>query len=303
MVDRQAVDTGDLWRWVDRLTQPRRERVVRKAPGAKPRVEYFDVPSLWTQLLREIASSNSGGGHGAASAGSRPPINLEKAAILAEITNLVVDAIDSHGGRPRLLERTTTAQHDVALPRLLGDDGLPLLDPDLAGRMLERAARPAAVRRGRHDTARPIHDTSSDLRQLATLVVGTGDRDLITWWADQYRTWVARTETALGDDDESIDLRPVRDKACPRCEATYVVREQPSDAFASGRETFRDPALVIQFRDGQVLHVTCRACGTGWWRGEGLDELTEHLHRPARWLHHTGGDTSADTPLSEALPS
>lgn len=284
-----AIDTGDLWRWVDRLTRGRRERVVRKAPGSKARVEYFDLPSLWTQLLREVASSNAGGGHGAASSGSRPPINLEKTSLLIEISDLVADAIVSHGGTPRLMTRTELRRRSAPPPRLVDDLGLPLLDPDMAGRLVERAARVGAEDRGRRDTAAPQHDASSDIRQLAAIVVGTDDVDLITWWADQYRSWVARVETALGDDDESIDTRPVRGKACPACEVQYVIRTQPSEAFALGVETFHDPALVVQFRDGQVQHVTCRACLTGWWRGEGLDELGQQLQRPA-WVSRSGDE-------------
>lgn len=281
MPDAAAIDTGDLWRWVDRLTQKRRERVVRKTPGRKPVVEYFEVPALWTQLLREVDSSNAGGGHGAGGSGSRPPLNLDKVQLVIEIADHITDALIEHGEQPRLEAHRRKPRPNVAPPRLLDDQGQPLLDPDVAGRLVERAARIAADRRPRTGTGFLQHDTKSDLRRLAAIVVGTGEAELIDVWADRYRWWVARVETALGNDDESIDTRPVRDKACPACEATHVVRQQRSEAFALGIETFHDPALVVQFRDGQVQHVTCRACGEGWWRGEGLEQLGDQLTRPA----------------------
>ncbi|TKJ24354.1 hypothetical protein [Blastococcus sp. CCUG 61487] len=295
MADRVAVDTGDLWRWVDRLTRARRERVVRKTPGARARIEYFELPSLWTQLIREVDSSSTGGGHGAGGTGSRPPINLEKVALAAEISDLVTDALIEHGERPRLeVDATTDRRRAATPPALVDDTGRPLHDPDVAGRLVERAARAAADQAARRDSGRLQHDTASDLRHLAAVVADTREVELITWWADQYRYWVARVETALGSDDESIDTRPVRGKACPACEATYAIREQPSEAFASGVETFHDPALVVQFHDGRVRHVTCRACGGDWWRGEGLEQLGEQLGGSTAWTTSTGDEPAED---------
>lgn len=222
----RRTDTGNLWKWVDRLTLNRRQRLTRQIPGTEPHIEYVDIPSLWTQLLEATASTNHGGGRGKATSGSRTPIDLAIAALSAEVNDLVADALIAHGHTPRI---TLDRRWDVL-----------------------------------------SHDTRSDLRQLAAVIVTTGDDDLITWWADRYRTWVHRAQTALTTDDDTIDTRAVRGHACPNCQALWVTSERD-------HETFRDPALVIVFRDGQVLHITCRACGTGWWRGGDVDRLTRQI--------------------------
>lgn len=245
MTTTTQLDTGQLWRWVDRLTLDRRQRLVRQHPGGKPHVDHVDVPSLWTQLTEAVASSNAGGGRGKASTGSRSPLDLAIEALLIEVSDLVTDAIRSHGSRPRIhLEDALTIRHR--------------------------------------------HDVRSDLRQLATVLVGTGDADLVDWWTDRYRTWVSRAETALTGEDENVDLRGVRGHACPDCRTLWVTTTQPSTAFPAGVETFREPALVVAFRDGQVLHITCRACRTGWWRGDDVDSLRRQIalqtaiHGPAQ---------------------
>jgi hypothetical protein len=81
---------------------------------------------------------------------------------------------------------------------------------------------------------------------------------------------VLRAETTLTADDESVDTRAIRGHACPVCLALWVTSERDG-------ENFRDAALVIAFRDGQVQHITCRACSTGWWRGDDVEELQRQL--------------------------
>jgi len=269
--DSLAIDSGDLWRWVDRLTLPTRQRISRKPPGArKATVEYLDIPSLWTQLLADVQSTAAGGGQRAGGSGSRAPLNLEKVALAAEISDTVVDALRSYDLTPRSLVSTTTPRTALPAPVLVDHAGLPIHDPDLAGRLTERAARTLAAQRARHDVARFRHDTASDLRQLAVHVVGLAERDPINWWAERYRSWVARIETALGEDDEAVELRPVRGVACPACEQSYLEYERDG-------EIYRDPVLVVQIRDWLIQHATCRACGTGWWRGDELEQLGAHL--------------------------
>lgn len=235
--DRTPVDSGQLWKWVDRLTVERRHRIVRRTPGQEPRIEHVDIPSLWEQLVDAQASSNTGGGRGKARPGSRAPLDLTITALLGEMTSLVVDALVSHGQKLRW--------------RPAGTLGVRLLD------------------------------TRSSLRQLAATVVGTRDQDLVDWWTDRYRLWVHQAETALATDgDDSVDLHPVRGHACPACKALWVTTEQPceiSPRHPDGVETFREPALVIAFRESRVLHITCGACGAGWWRGDDVDKLTREI--------------------------
>lgn len=274
------IDTQDLWRWVDRLTLPTRQRIRRRPPGSrKAIIEYIDIPSLWTQLLTDVESSAAGGGHRAGGTGSRAPLNLAKIALAQEISDTVVDALISYELRPRVLVRAAGARPTAAAVRLHDAWGKPAVDPDLAGRLTERAARRAADHQARADAARLRHNTSSDLRQLAAHVVTLGERDPLTWWADRYRLWATRIETELGDDEEGVDIRPaprVPGVGYPPCPACGVARI-PYDRDG---ETFHDPALVVRYLDGQVQHVTCRACLTGWWRGDGLNELTGQLSRP-----------------------
>lgn len=126
-----------------------------------------------------------------------------------------------------------------------------------------------------HQAARIRHDLKADLRQLAQTITDTLDQDLVNWWTDQYRHWLHRAEEILTGDDENIDMRAVRGHACTACFETWVERVEPSNdpRATDGLEHYRDPALVIAFREGQVLHITCRACGAGWWRGEDIDGL------------------------------
>lgn len=221
----QQPATGDLWKWVDRLTRDRRQRLVRRAPGMKERVEYVDVPSLWTQLVEAQASTNAGGGKGKASTGSRAPLDLAITSFMAEVQADVVRALRELGSPARI-------------------------------EITERGT---------------VCDLRAELRHLPAVVVSASRPELVDRWAGRYRRWVARAEEALTiDDEESVDLRGVRGHACPTCRALWVTSERDG-------ELYRDAALVIAFRDGQVQHVTCRACGTGWWRGDDVDELTRQL--------------------------
>lgn len=241
MTGRTPVDTGQLWKWVDRLTVSRRHRLVRKGASGRNVVEYVKVPSLWTQLRVAVASSNSGGGRGKSSTGSRSPLDLPKLALMHQIEQDVLAGLAEYGQAPRVVDQ--------------GDGHLTV-------------------------------DVRAELRHLAATVVSSGDQAAVLGWTITYRSWVSRAETELTEDDESIDLRGVRGEACPCCLALWVTSDRDG-------EDFRDPALVIAFRDGQVQHITCRACRAGWWRGEDVDELTRLIatntavHGPA----HLWGQT------------
>lgn len=228
MRDAPPTDSGDLWRWVDRLTRDRKQRLVRSTPGAERRtIEHVDVPSLWTQLREGVGSTNSSDGGPSKSTGSRAPLDLGISSLMDEITRDVVGA-------------------------------------------LRRLGSPARVTTGEYGT---LVDTPAELRHLAAVVVAL-DQQTVDTWTRTYRRWVSQAETALVlDDSESVTTRGIRGHACPTCGSDSVAREQDG-------ETYRDPALVISFRDGQVLHATCRACAAGWWRGDGLDELSVALAYP-----------------------
>ncbi len=225
MSGQQPVDTGDLWRWVDRLTRPVRRRLTRTPVGEKPTVEHVELPSLWEQLVDAQASSNAGGGRGKASTGSRAPLNLGVTALLAEVTRLTVDALVSHEQQLRY-------------------------SPG-AGRTAAYGCR--------------VLDVPASVRALAVTVVATGDDDLIDWWADRFCSWVLRAEEVL-DLDTDDTVRPVHGVTCPDCRTAFVLEERDG-------EHVRVPALVVAFRESQVLNVTCRQCRESWWRGEGIDRL------------------------------
>lgn len=270
--NRQALDTSDLWRSVDRLTKDRTHRLVRSELGAsKPTVEHVPIPSLWTQLVEALTSSNSSDGRPGKSTGSRSPLDLSIEALLIEMSTVLRASLTRLGHRPRVLVAEQRVLPGRPTPALVDELGHPLLDPDQAGRLAEAAARTLV----RTDTSRLRHDVLSDLRQYATAVVATLDQDAIDACARQYAEWVWHAEEMLTGDDESIDVRAIRGHACPECGADHVERVEPSkDPRATdGVERFHDPALVIAFRDGQVQHVTCRACDAGWWRGDDVDEL------------------------------
>lgn len=266
---RQDVETRDLWKWVDLLTVDQEKKLRRRHAGQRTaRVEHVKIPSLWTQLVEALASSSSGGGTGKAGAGSRSPIHIPAAALVMDVERMVLNGLTELGARPRThLEHQAADITKTVAPALLDDYGLPLLDPVTAGSLTERAARPAADERARRDTARIVHDISSDLRQLAQLIASTRDQLIVDIWVRRYRSWVTRTETTLALEDASVDLRPQWGRACT-CLALWVTFEQDG-------EQRREPALVAEFRDHQLQHLLCRACGTDW--RDDLDELTEWL--------------------------
>lgn len=271
MPDRAQVDTGDLWHWVDRLTRSRREKIIRDSPDHRPgRTEYVDIPPLWTQLLDDITATSSGGSTRAATSGSRLPLNLESLALLVEVTHYVADELTRRGQQLRLEAEEPAPTQPAPALRLVDDAGQPLLDPDLAGRLTERAARAAADHQHRTDAAVIRHDTVSDLRRLAAVVVTERSQPAVDRLARAYRRFAARIETTVTGDDESLDLHAVRHSACPACLAMWVVSDRDG-------ETIREPALVVALQDGHVRHVTCRACGAGWWRGEDIQDLTDRM--------------------------
>lgn len=284
------IATGTLWSSVDRLTKARKQRLVRTTPGTgKTVVEYVPIPSLLDQLQEAVASTNSSDGGPAKSTGSRAPLDVGITALLGDISHSVIRGLRDAGLTPRLTDQPTT---DPAPTRATPppparwaavDEGLgrPVHDPDHTGRLTERAARAHADARARTDTARHTHDVAADLRQLATHIAagGAGQR-YVDAWVDTYRRWVTQAETALAlDVDDATTTRGIRDTACPTCAATSVVRYTDD-------ETYWDPALVVSLRDGQVLHVTCRVCGEGWWRGDDLDQLSMAIAYPTRTTDH-----------------
>lgn len=268
---RQPLQTRDLWRSVDRLTKDRTQRLARQTAPGQVTVEYVPIPSLLTQLREALASNNSSDGRPGKSTGSRAPLDLAIASLIGDMSQQIRAALLKLGGRPRILTAAPTTGPGRAAPTLVDELGYMLVAPDVAGQLLEAAAR-AQVRT---DTSRLRHDVPTDLRQLATALIGTGDQALVDRWTGNYHTWVSQAETILTDDDEAIDLRGIRGHTCPACGTDHVERVEPSNdpRAVDGVERFHDPALVIAFRDGQVQHITCRACDTGWWRGDDVDTL------------------------------
>lgn len=273
------MDTGDLWKWVDRLTNDRRQRLVRQTPGTAATIEWVTVPSLWTQLEEAVASTTTRDGGPSKGTGSPAPIDVAITSLMHEISTRLIRALIAADLQPRLLVPDVRRFPARPLPALhrhpARDDvdglGDPVVDPELVGRLTERAARGAASTRARLDSARVRHDVRSDLRQYAAyLTTVVGDQRLLDDWADRYHSWGARAAAALTLDGDSIDTRGIRGHACPACLGLRVARYEDDG-------TYWDPALVISFRDGQILHATCRVCSAGWWRGEGLEELTDRL--------------------------
>ena len=157
---RGRVNTDDLWRSVDKLTKPGSERNPSTAKG---RAKHLPVPSLWRQLVAAQASDNSGGERGKASPGSRAPLDLNIASLLAEMARQVVDAL---------------VAHDVHPHRRDGDD----------------RTRGLGIR---------LLDVPACLRQLPEVLRELGDQALVDEWADRYWSWVTRAQEALGLDEDS----------------------------------------------------------------------------------------------------
>lgn len=196
------VSTGDLWRWVDRLTLPRRHRLTRSVPGGTPWVEYHDIDSLFDQLVEQQGTTSSGSSTRGKGSGSRAPLDLATTALLAELATTTVDALLSHGDQPR--RRTQHIGPGGAIP-------VQLLD------------------------------TPASLRALAVHVVGTGDADLIDWWTDKLCTWVLRAEECLDMDSEDTTT-PVRGVACPSCGVDHVLVDRDAEEVRQAALTisFRD---------------------------------------------------------------
>lgn len=285
----RSIDTHSLWADVQRLTRPRRERLRRDVPGTrKTTTEWVQVDSLLDQLEEMLGSTTTSDGAPSKSTGSPSPLDVHAASLLHDMSRTVIAELRRRGATPRAAERQTVTYRPLPAP-VLGrmpapDDGLgmPLMEPDVAGRLTERAAGRRAAARDHADVAHIAHDLCSDLRQLAALIADSPDQSYVDTWAQRFRYWVSEVETALTvDQEESITVRGIRygdRRYCPACGADKVTRIQDG-------EEFRDPALVATFRDHQLVHVTCRACEAGWWRGEGLDELGQQLVRPATPSH------------------
>lgn len=188
----RPVDTGSLWRHLDRLTAPQRTRVVRTPERGPATVEWITVPPLHDLLAQAQASTSAGGGAGKASGGSRAPLNLEVTSLLADIAGTVVEAC---------------AGHDLPLRHQPGYG-------PAAGYGVRRL------------------DVPANLRGLAAAVADTGDEDLVTWWTAQLRTWVTRAQTSLQllDEDATV-TRPVRGAACPDCDQTSVLEERDGETY------------------------------------------------------------------------
>lgn len=314
-------DTGDLWSYVDRLTRPRKQRLTRQLPGQKKSTtEWITIDSLLDQLEEMVGSTTTKDEGGAKGAGSPAPLNVVAATLLDEMSRTVIRELKRWSLTPRIAALdpavrtdpgdriTITVTTGPPAPPLLGRHptdpdieglGLPLTNPDDAGRRAERAARLHADAQARAATARHTHDLRADLRQLATFIADQTNTTYVDDWVYRYRTWVSRVETALTLDDEAVTTRGIRygdRRFCPTCGADKVTRVQDD-------EVFRDPALVATFRDGQLLHVTCRVCETGWWRGEGLDELGMEVAYPTTSPQPAPATAPQPRPAEDETPS
>src|SRR6478752_4441498 len=119
-------------------------------------------------------------------------------------------------------------------------------------------------------------DTPTELRAVAANLV---DPDLIGWWTDKIRKWVAEARSTLRLDPPRP--KSARGAKCPSCGQGTV--ETINDG-----ETIRSPALAIQWAGPQdndyhpdtewkVRAVECRACATAWFRGDSMNELIDRM--------------------------
>ena len=270
---RTTVDTGTLWSSVDALTRDTKERVERSMEDKRViGFDYAEVPCLWSQMEDALASDSAGGGGGKASSGSRAPIDVGMASLMADIATQVARALVASGipprylddvvVRPRMLRPVVLGRHPAPTDEDVADGaepglGAPIMTPDRAAHLLEKTQRAIADVVARAGSGRRTRDTRSNLRALAAhLSTGTTPQDVVDEWVETYRRWVAQAETALAlEVHEHATVRlPVRDTACEHCGATVVVREEEDG-------TYREPALLATFRDGQLLEVACRSCG------------------------------------------
>lgn len=127
-------------------------------------------------------------------------------------------------------------------------------------------------------------ETEATLRRLPHLPWPAGDGDRLAARLDRLADEAA---CQLAPPDIPA-WRAVRDTPCPRCGYRVLI-----DLDDEG-ERVRIPVLLATFDGaGQVAHVTCAACWSGWWRNqipELWDELTVSQYPPGRRLvsHHAG---------------
>jgi hypothetical protein len=105
------------------------------------------------------------------------------------------------------------------------------------------------------------------LRRLASVITATLDDDLTSWWTYRVNSWSRQITHTLQLEQESQPRR-IRDTACPACNATHATQTGPD-----GPE--RVPALLIDFTGTLIRAATCTACGTSWFRGDGLLSLAD----------------------------
>jgi len=116
--DGSAPSTGDLWRWVDRLTLPTQHRLARSEQGGRRWIEHHEMPSLLEQLVEQQATTSSGRTGGGGGTGSRAPLDLATTALLIDLEDLVVEGLVAHGAQPHrtieLVGKVTVHMLDVS---------------------------------------------------------------------------------------------------------------------------------------------------------------------------------------------
>lgn len=271
---RHTVDTGTLWSSVDRLTRDRPHRLHRKADG-QTWTERTVLPSLLTQLEEQVAATSTTDGGAAKSTGSPAPLDVGSTSLLHDMDQQTARALVHHGIGVRYLHVAVPVPPPPASAQRAVVDaaGQPSVDGQLAGQLLERTRRAIADTVARAHLGRRPRDLRANLRALAEhLAEGHQPQHVVDSWVAQYRSWLAQVETALAlDVDDAVTTRPIRGQACPECLGLAVEHIEDDGC------TYWDPAIVASLRDGRLLHVTCRVCSTGWWRGEGLDVLHQQV--------------------------
>ena len=105
------------------------------------------------------------------------------------------------------------------------------------------------------------------LRRLASTIVTINQEDFTDDWTDRIQRWARGIITFLRL-TEQPQPRRIRDTSCPTCQATHVTID-------SGSGPERVPALLIDFHGTLVRAASCTACGSNWFRGDGLLELAD----------------------------
>jgi len=124
-------------------------------------------------------------------------------------------------------------------------------------------------------------NTPPALRRLANIVTTVNDDDFTGYWTERITSW-ARQITTLLRLTEQPQPRRIRDTSCPTCQATHVTIDTDS-----GPE--RVPALLIDFHGTLVRAASCTACGSNWFRGDGLLELADLVAATRRESLASGG--------------